>query len=140
MNLDFHDQSGYMALISAIIISVLLITISIVLSTSSFFSRFNVADGEYKKRSSNLAEACVDSALGKLAQNSLYAPAPGGDIVSVGSDACTIFSVTTAGGQTTIKTKAAFPASLPQSAVTNLQIIVDSDSFSLISWQELPSL
>lgn len=130
--LNFRAQSGFVALISAIIICAVLVIISVSISATSFFSRFNVSDAEYKKRGSNLAEACVDEALLKLAQDPSYT---GGETINVGSDSCKIFSVSASATQYTVKTKAVF-----QQAVTNIQVVVDSSSFSLISWQELPTL
>jgi hypothetical protein len=133
--INYKDQSGFVALLSVIIITVVLVVISVSVSTTSFFSRFNVADAEYKRLSSSLAEACADQALLKLAQDPSYAPAPGGDTISVGSSSCKIFSVTSSPTQFTIQTKAVF-----QKAVTNIQIIVDNSSYSVISRQELPTL
>ena len=57
-------QDGYIALISVIIISLLLITVITALSTINYFSRYNILENEYKERSSGLAEGCVDYALG----------------------------------------------------------------------------
>lgn len=127
-------------MISVIIITVLLVIISVSISTTSFFSRFNVADAEYKKRSSDLAEACVDAELLKLAEGSTYLD---GQSVPVGGDSCTMVRMQTdipIVGQTTIQAKAKFPSAVFYQAVTNIQITVDSGSFSLISWQELPTL
>jgi len=128
-------QQGYVALISAIIISAVLILISVGASATGFFSRFNVLDGEYKERGNQLAEACVDSELLRLAQNS-------GDTttgnVSVGTGSCTVFAVlqnSPSAGEITIKTKA-----VVQQSVTNIEVVVAAGSLNLISWQELPSL
>jgi len=126
------NQEGFIALMSVIIIMAVLLVIGASISFTSFSSRFNVSDSEFKKRSSNLAEACVDAELLKLAQGTTYA---NGATVAVGSDSCTVFSVATAAGQTTIKTKAIF-----QQSVTNVQAVVNSTSLHLHSWQELPSL
>ena len=130
------SEQGYVALISAIIISVVLVMIAISLSTASFFSRFNVSDAEYKKRSSNLAEACADQALLKYAQDSSYS---GNEDIPVGADSCHIRSVGISGTNLVVQTKAEFPASGSQRAVTNLEIQVDS-TFTLVSWKELPTL
>ncbi len=62
---------GYIALISAIIISVLLLIITFAVSFSSFFARFNILDSEYKKVSSGLAEACVDTAILEIAKDDI---------------------------------------------------------------------
>ncbi len=130
-----NNQKGFVALISIIIIMSVLLVISVSLSLTSFNTRFNVGDAEYKKKSSALAEACLDAQLLKLAQGVIIIyPAT----VSVGSDSCTIISkqdnVPTS-GQSTIKTKAVF-----QQSITNLEFVVNSSNFSLINWQELPNL
>lgn len=128
-------QNGYIALMSAIIISVVLVMLSVSVSTAGFYSRFNVVEFEYKQRSSALAEGCINSALLKLAQNPAYVPTAGGETIFIGTDSCTILSVTTTAGQITIQSKATF-----QQAVTNVQVVVTSGTLSLMSWQELPTL
>ncbi len=55
-------QAGFVAITSAIVISVLLIIISATLSYSGFFARFNLLETEYKKESLAKAESCVDIA------------------------------------------------------------------------------
>ena len=127
-------QKGYIALISALVISALLVVICVAISATSFFLRFNVLDSEYKERSSELAESCVNIALLHLAQNPSNTAT--GNVV-VGDDSCTIFSVQKdypAAGQTTVQTKAEV-----RHAVTNFKVTVDVN-LSIISWQELPSL
>ena len=76
-----------------------------------------------------MAEACVDTALLKLAQNQSY---NGNENISVGNDQCSVLSIETASGQKIIKTKAIF-----QNAVTNLKITVNSANLSVIYWEEL---
>jgi hypothetical protein len=128
-------QQGYVALISAIIISAVLILISVGASATGFFSRFNVLDGEYKERGNQLAEACVDSELLRLSQNP--GDATTGN-VSVGSDSCTVFAVlqnSPSTGEVTIETKA-----VVEQSVTNIKVVVAAGSLNLISWQELPNL
>ena len=128
-------NEGYIALISVIIISVLLLTITFSLSLSGFFSRFNILDTEFKKRSVALAEACGDTALLKLAaSSSISTPLT----VPVGSDNCTISSVqfdTPSIGKTTVKTQAKY-----QNIFTNLAIIVNTANTSVISWEEIPTI
>lgn len=128
-------QHGYVALMSALIISVVLVILSVSISTVGFYSRFNVADSEYKQRSSALAEGCVDAALLRLAQNTAYVPAAGGDVIALDTDSCKIVSLSTIAGQKIIQVQAVY-----KKAVTNFKIVVDSNSFSLISWEELSTL
>ena len=129
-------NSGFIALISVIIISVLLITITAAVSLSGYFARFNVLDSEYKERSIALAEACADTAILRLAQDSGY---HGPDTVNVGSDVCTILSVESNGSEFIIKTQAAFPlltSNSSEHAFTNMEVIVQSNDFSILSWKE----
>ena len=132
MPTSFVRQHGYIALISAIIIAAILVVISVSLSITGFLSRFDVVETEYKARSSALAEGCVNQALLNLAQG-INGIATG--TVPIGTDSCTIISVVTAAGQITIQTKGSY-----QEAVTNLQVVVNDWDFSIISWQEMPTL
>jgi len=116
-------QRGFIALMSAIVISVLLLAITLSLGFSGFFTRFNILDSESKERSSALAEACGDTAILNLAQGLTTL----GSVV-VGAGSCNIISFTP-----NIKTQACV-----NKAVTNLEITVDS-SFNILSWQEVPN-
>ena len=49
-----------------------------------------------------MAEACVDTALLKLAQNQSY---NGNENISVGNDQCSVLSIETASGQKSSKQK-----------------------------------
>lgn len=62
-------NSGYIALISTIIISAVLIGLTSMVSQSSFFSRFDSLNGEYKRISKGMAESCINLALLEIAQN-----------------------------------------------------------------------
>ncbi len=127
------NQPGYIALMSAIIISVLLLLLAVTVSLTGFLSRSNELDAEYKQRSLSLAQGCAQAALLHLAQGQGNTGV--GD-VNIGNDKCSITSIqlnTPAAGQITIQTKAVF-----QDAITNLQFIVNSSNLSIISWQELP--
>lgn len=129
------ENSGFIALITAIVLSAILITTAVALNQLSFFARSEISNAEYKERSIALAEACLDMALLRLAQNPAY---PGGEIVTVtASDSCAIRPVlrnTPQSGQNTIETRAVF-----QEATTNLKIVVKASNFSILSWDEVPS-
>ena len=127
-------QSGYIALMSAIIISALLLLLAVTVSLTGFLSRSNELDAEYKQRSLNLAQGCAQVALLHLAQDPTNTTVSD---VNIGDDKCSIISIqpnTPASGQTTIQTKAEF-----QTAVTNLRFIINSSNLSIISLQELPA-
>ena len=125
-------QEGFIALMSAVVISVLLLAITVSLGFSGFFTIFNVLDSESKERSRALAEACADVAMLNLAQSQPQPTIP----VPVGPDHCNIISVqgnVPKPSQTTIQTQACVNKS-----VTNLRIIIGGD-FKVISLEELPN-
>ena len=86
-------RRGFVALISTIIISLLLITITVTFNLNGFFGRFNILDNENKEITNSLAEACLDTALLRLTQNPAYTPdpsVPGDQTVGVGNTVCKI--------------------------------------------------
>ncbi|MBI3459075.1 hypothetical protein HY061_02330 [Candidatus Azambacteria bacterium] len=124
-----RNNSGYIAIISTIIISLLLMGIIFAVNSSSFLTRSNLLNSEFKEQSFALAEACVDSALLKLAQNASYS---GNENVLIGNDQCSILPMETLSSQKIIKTKA-----ILKKAITNLKITVNSSNLSIISWEEV---
>ena len=120
-------ESGFIAIISVVIIVALLMAISFALSTSGFFARANVSDSEAKEHSVALAEACVENARIKLAADPAYA---GGETMTIGGDQCTITSVT-GGASRIIRTTATF-----QSTVTTLRVAVSATTLQVLSWEE----
>ncbi len=122
-------QNGYIALTSAIIISVLIMAISLALSSNSFFSRSNVLDTEFKKISKGLAEACVETALLKLKQNNSYS---GNENISIAGKQCSILAIESVANQKIIKTTAAV-----QNFITNLKAVVVLPDIFIVSWEEV---
>lgn len=82
-----NSNEGFIALISAVIISLVLMMVVFSVSTLGFFSRFNQLDSEYKEKSSALAESCVDLAILKLIENKDY---PGNEVVISADSSCEI--------------------------------------------------
>jgi hypothetical protein len=129
-----NPQSGYIALTSVIIMSVLLITITAALSGANYFSRYDILENEFKQRSSDLAEACVNYAEGQVAGNPGYTLTSPGSVV-VGKDSCTVVSVTPAGGKTAVITQGIYPKTGPERSYTNLIVVLNSN-MTVNSWQE----
>ena len=126
------NNSGFIALMSSIIISVILLLIAVTLSFTGLNIRFNILDSELKERSNALAEACVDMALLELVRDSNY---QGGETVTVsGSDTCIIKTINPIIDPVVIDTKAIF-----QQATTNLHIKVNKSNLKVISWEEIPT-
>jgi hypothetical protein len=67
-----NNKDGFIALISVIIISFVLLSMTITLNFSGFSGRFNIFDSESKERSDQLADACIASARLTLALNNTY--------------------------------------------------------------------
>ncbi len=124
------NNSGFIALISAVIISVILLLIISNSSLTGFYSRSDILDSELKEKSAALAEACTDTALLKISNNSTYNPS--NEIVNVGSDTCIIKSVAYGAGQKTVNITADY-----NHYVTNLKIVVNSSDLAVVSWEEI---
>lgn len=123
-------NSGYIALISAIIISVILMLIVLGTGLTGFSGRFNILDSEWKERSTALAEGCLDTARLKLAVDPSYTVTTP-ETITIGSGTCQIISVSSAWPKT-IVTQAK-----PNNIYTNLTVVVP-DATNITSWQELP--
>ncbi len=126
-----NPQQGYIALMSAIIISALLLTITVSLGFSGFLGRLSIVDSQSKERSSALAEGCADTAILE-ATSGIYSMSA--KTVNIGSDTCTIVSSqkdVPSTGQSTIKTQAVI-----NKAYTNLKVIINNSNFTVISWDE----
>lgn len=126
-------QNGFIALISAIIISALLLIITIATSMTGIFGRFNILDSESKERSTALAEACADTAILEIT-TAVYSI---DKIIFVGpssADRCKIISSLENQpivSETTITTQA-----IINKAYTNLIVVIDSN-YNIISWDEV---
>ncbi len=123
------NNSGFIALMSAIIISVILLLITANLNLTGFYNRSNILDWELKEKSSALAEACADIILLRMAIDDSYT---GGESVTVaGSDTCTIFS-TTENNPRTFRIQAK-----PSDYYTNLEVAVNVTTLEIIRWKEI---
>ena len=128
--LNYNNRSGYIALTSAVIISILIMTIAFTIGFSSFLSRSNSLYYSLKEITDALAEGCINLALVKFAQaSSTYA---GNEIIPLDADTCEILPIESGPGQKTIKATATL-----QGATTNLKVIVNENDLSIISWEEL---
>lgn len=126
-----YRNNGFVALISVIIISVILLLVTMNVSFDGFYSRFNIFDYESKERSSAMAEACADIVLLKLAEDSTYIG--GGSPVTVsGADTCAIDSTSAAIPDRTFVLHSIF-----NNSYTNLQIIVNVTTGVIVKWEKI---
>lgn len=136
VNKGADKRSGFVALVSVLVIGVLLLAMTFSLSITGFYSRFNVLAVQYKERSLALAEECANIALMKLAADRAYA---GDETAVVGSLSCDIRSVTKTATEITVRTSASFPQALAEKAVTNLVIVAELSDLDILSWSEVPN-
>lgn len=137
-------KRGFVALMSVIIVSAILLILLFTLGASSFFSRFDALDTESKRESLALAESCAYTAMLKLAQDSTYQPTPSvGDKICVdgtcppSSKSCRICKISAGAGSTKIiLTRAVYGG-----AYANLSVTFDPTPTSLAvsGWSELAS-
>lgn len=122
------QERGFIALVSVVIISAILLALVFTLSVSSFFTRFSALDAEFKRQSVALAEACINVAVLKFSQSDFA----GGIVTVDASDpdsTCTIVSIDSSG---VLKSAADY-----KGAYTNLCVTVDS-SYEVTASKELP--
>ena len=92
---------GFVALLSVIIVSIVLLGLALSGSTIAFFTRFNELDSESYAQAQALARSCTDQALLQLAQNASYTASH--QLVLLGADHCYVESITQLGVSATQK-------------------------------------
>jgi hypothetical protein len=141
-------NQGFVAIISAIMMSLILIGLVMTMSMSGFLSRFTILDYEFKQVSLSLAESCAYRAFQNSAENVSYAPVVGGEIVLVASDSCTIESIQYGPVINAMKTADIQVRAEYHGAFTQLRIrilvhdplaaSVPTQNIQIVSWQEVP--
>lgn len=121
-------DNGYVAIITAVIVSVILGVIVFTMSLGSFLGRENSLGLHLKEKSRGLAEACVETARLKIVQNPNYI---GGENINVASDTCRIISVANLSGNSLISAQGSY-----QRIFTNLEATIRQDDASILDWQE----
>ncbi len=86
-------HGGFVAILSVIVVSIILLGSAVARGTSQFYARSNGLNKESKSESRALASSCAYFALEKIRYDFSYSPGIGGEVVMVGSDTCTILSV-----------------------------------------------
>lgn len=133
-----NHARGFIALVSIILISVVLLLTVVVSNFSNYVARYNIFNSELKGVSVGLAEACANIAILNLAKDFTYTVATA-ETHNVNGKACKIISVQPGGSGKIIKAQANFPS--VNGAYTNLQIEVqNTPSFGVVSWDEVVTL
>ena len=120
---------GFIALTSAIIMSAILLMVAATGSLSGFFTRSTVLDAEYKERSLALADACIDTALVRLAGDFDYT---GGETVEVdGAGHCQILPGAVG------KPRVFHIEVMFRHAYTDISVGIDVGALTLVSYTEV---
>lgn len=120
---------GFIALMSAIIISAILLIVATTGGLTGFYERANILDAELKDRSAATADACADQALLLIANDSTYT---GLTLLTLNSlDSCRV--LVSGASPKNIRIQAT-----SSNAVTNLRIDYDPAASAVTSWQEVP--
>jgi len=126
-------QEGFIALISILILSAVLLVTTLGLAQFGIANRFFILNIEQKSASNRLAEACVHVARIKT-YNDPTETITSAVSVPVADSTCTIIALTPVGSNTTIKAKGQ-----SGDAVTNLVVVVDNTTGDFTSWTEVSS-
>lgn len=127
-------KSGFIAITSVIIISVVLMVLIFTVNYGSFLNRFNILDTASKRTSRALAESCVADARLKAVLDPLYG---GDETIQIGNYTCRILPIEddVPNLQKIIKTDANVLG-----AETNLRVAISLAGFEVVTWEELENL
>ena len=126
--------SGYILLVSALIILAVLFVVVFGVAAGSFYLSADGASMAARQQSFLLAWSCLQVARLRIIQNPQK---PQAGEVSVGSGSCSISAInlnSPLDGQITIQSSAGV-----NGAAANLQIVVDAADLTLVSWEDLDS-
>lgn len=123
---------GFIALISAIVVSFVLLITVVTLGMRGITGRLYLLEIENKRSSQALAESCVSVATVKVFSDPLYVAT--NVPVQVGTNSCTILSVapnTPVSGQSTVRVSGIY-----KKATTYLTVVIQTSNGALISQAE----
>lgn len=125
----YQKNSGFIALISSVIISVVLLLTITTLSFNGYYNRFNVFESEMKERSQALAKACINIALLRIVSGEKYT---GNTAISISdTESCRVGEITHQSGMYSFKTSAEH-----YNSQTNYKVTVNDADFSIKSLEE----
>ncbi len=136
MKVSTHQNKGFVALISIIIISVVLLATTLSLAQFGIANRFFILDLENKRASEKLAEACVHIARVSVYNNSAYEfNSTNARTVPIDTLTCTINSISRNNNESTVVVTA-----IQHNAITHYRVVIDNTNGSFLTWTELSAL
>lgn len=129
----FQHNHGFVALISVLILSAVLLATTLSLAQFGIANRFFILNLEEKAVSERLAEACVHIARVNAYNDPSYeVTIP--YAIDIAGGTCTVEAVIPQGNETTIDA-----AAVSGGAVSNLRVVIDNTDGDFISRHELTS-
>ncbi len=123
-------NKGFIALMSVIFISAILLLISVTLSTSSFYERYSILSSELKERSLGNAEACAVEGLLKIANNDLHLSTT--TTIINATDRCSLGPI-----NPSLNPRIFYAFASTSNYFTNIKISVDPVTLLVNSWEEI---
>lgn len=130
--MNTYCQRGFVALMSTIIISAVLLVLVVGGSLSGWYSRSNVLDAELKQRSGALADACVDVILLQLASGPVTVGTTTVGTNPVGPDKCDKCVIRNTVSPYEVQAQCS-------GSYTDLRVEINPDTLNVTSWKEVPN-
>jgi hypothetical protein len=131
----YASQNGFIALISILILSAVLLVTTLGLAQFGIANRFFILNLEQKASSKKLAEACVHIARIQTYNDPLLVRNTPLEVqIGDAGAKCTIVSITPNSNETTLETSAQ-----TGEAITNLSVLVDNTDGDFLSFEEIPT-
>ncbi len=124
--------NGFIALISILIVSSVLLVTTLTLAERGIAHRFFLLKSEQKSMSKGLAEACIHIARIKVHNDPRYTISVD-ETFPIGEATCSVHRVTLAGNETTVEASARVGRS-----ITNLRVVLNPTQGDFLSWEEVP--
>lgn len=120
---------GYIAITTAIILSIVVLVVALSLGSAAMFTRAQILDAESKRLSYSIARSCLDRARLEMALSPIYV---GNATTTISNHQCHLETIETSGGNKIIKTKASIG-----NATSHLKLTVDGSTLSTVQLEEL---
>lgn len=124
-------QSGYIAIVTALILSLLVLFVGVSTGTITLLSRYSRLEALNKNISAGTAQSCLQYGLLKLGEDYNYA---GDATITVSGYDCHLYSISTSGSNKILKAKSSVYGD-----TTNYQLTVDA-SLTPLTLEEVPRL
>jgi hypothetical protein len=128
-----HKNQGMIALTTVLIVGAIVLAVSIGITTRTVIETQISGSEEQTHKALVAATSCMESALAKLSDNASYT---GNESISVGSNTCTISTITSSGNTRTVKTSSTVGGHTRRLSVTVSNV---NPPLQVSSWQEVDS-